>query len=81
MSVISTPSTDVMTKFGVKFSILLAATGLIWLASHWLMNEVVNTKSAEGSVFIWGDSQVYRGFDLNLAKNESSLNVFSAARV
>ena len=69
-----------MGEFCIKFSILLVTTSLIWLASHLLMNEVVNTKSAEGALFIWGDSQVYRGFDLNLAKKESSLNIFSAAR-
>lgn len=39
-----------------------------------------NKKSSVNSIFIWGDSQTYRGVDLKILSDKSGLNVFSAAK-
>lgn len=56
---------------------------IIWivfvLIAKPIFDKLKNEKQAENSVFIWGDSQIYRGLDLALLRENTDMKIESAA--
>ena len=72
-----------MKKFIIKSFWFLAPFPLIWAffagVSVPFFDKLYNQKSAENTIFVWGDSQLYRGLDLDLLASETDMLVASAA--
>jgi len=60
------------------FGLILSFLILIILGSH-NQREAKLKESIENSLFIWGDSQIYQGLDLEVLKNKTNRLVFSSA--
>lgn len=64
----------------VVFFIGIFLLMFLLMSLHVNFDNCYNKKSSVNSIFIWGDSQAYRGVDLKLLSVISGLNVFSAAK-
>lgn len=72
-----------MKKLLINFSIFilsiaLCLTGLAIYYAH--LSGQINNQSSENNIFIWGDSQANKGFDLPLIESVTGKQVYSAAR-
>ena len=50
-----------------------------FLSFHFLANIYLNKTNADNSLYIWGDSQIYRGLDLEKLNKLTRKNIHSAA--
>jgi hypothetical protein len=62
-------------------TISIFAVGLIFslVGLYSFVDFCLNHKSARNSIFIWGDSQAYRGIDLQVLKKSTGKNIYTAA--
>ncbi|MCO5247379.1 MAG: hypothetical protein M9887_00295 [Chitinophagales bacterium] len=68
-----------MKRFIVKILALIVVFPFVYLTVYMLIDFVINRKSADNSLFVWGDSQTYRGINLPKLKKEIGINVYSSA--
>lgn len=63
------------------FKLLVSTFGFIVFAIlvYSTVNFLLNSKSKENSLFIWGDSQTFQGIDLNILHEKTNLTIYSAA--
>lgn len=66
-------------KKSILFTIILLLIILSFLISYQIKNDKINGKTSSNSIFIWGDSQAKAGFDLELLKNKTMNNIYSAS--
>jgi hypothetical protein len=72
-----------MRSFIRKTVLFLSLIPLLWLGLIFIIlpyyNDYYNSKEAENAIFIWGDSQTYRGINLEKLAALSGKEVYSAA--
>lgn len=69
-----------MKKFVIKTLIFMISIPIMCTAVYTSIDFYYNSKSAENSLFIWGDSQTMRGIDLAVLKDKTNKTIYSAAR-
>lgn len=52
---------------------------IIVIATYLSVDYIYNSVPSENTLFIWGDSQAYRGLDLEILRNKTHKKIFSAA--
>jgi len=69
-----------MKKFIRKTLNFLIGLPFIYLVLYISYNLYFNSKNADNSLFIWGDSQTYQGIDLDILKHKTKRSIYSAAQ-
>ncbi|MGI9318403.1 MAG: hypothetical protein ACR2QW_13825 [bacterium] len=66
--------------FCIRFFWFIVCVSLAFVPTYMLLDTVQNSKDPQNSVFIWGDSQTFRGIDLAELGNLTGKQVYTAAR-
>lgn len=61
----------------IRFTIIIITS---FAVIYYTVNRIINEKSADNSIFIWGDSQAYQGLNLELMSELTGKKVYSAAK-
>ncbi len=65
-----------------KQIILFVALGLVgYIGFYYLLDKLYNSKSATDTIFIWGDSQAYRGINLKRMNELTGKEIYTAAQL
>jgi len=65
-----------------KQIILFVALGLVgYIGFYYLLDKIYNTKSEKDTIFIWGDSQAYRGINLKRMNELTGKQIYTAAQL
>jgi len=69
-----------MHNFIIKIFLFVIALPCIYLVMFFSVDFYFNSKNANNSLFIWGDSQTYQGIDLKTLKIRTNKKIYIAAR-
>ncbi|MCG9970449.1 hypothetical protein [Christiangramia crocea] len=69
-----------MRLFIKRFFQYLIAFSLIYFFYYYSLDTYYNAEDPENAIFIWGDSQAYRGLDLIELRKNTQRNIYTAAR-
>ena len=67
--------------FGLIALIALCFGIILKVQNNYFDSIKTTLKNSENALFIWGDSQMYRGVDLDTLKSKTDRMIFSSARV
>lgn len=65
-----------LTKITLVFTLLVGIISIIYLSLDFLKN----SKKSNGSIFLWGDSQLYQGVNTKLLRKLTGKEIHSSAR-
>lgn len=69
-----------MRIFLKKFMAFMFLGMIIFLSGHFIFNSYLNKKTTDNALYVWGDSQMYRGLDLKKLSILTEKKVWSAAK-
>ncbi|MCR9251488.1 MAG: hypothetical protein NXI20_13750 [bacterium] len=69
-----------MRRFITKTSVFIVALPIIYVVIYFSFDLFFNSKNANNTLFIWGDSQTYQGIDLNVLSLKTDKKIYTAAK-
>lgn len=69
-----------MKYFIIKFLIFIILTPVVFFLVYNSLDYIFNNKQGDNALYIWGDSQTYRGLNLDILHNITKKEINSAAQ-